>query len=122
MNTGNEIEKKKEYHSIGEVSQITGIKQTVLRFWETEFNSIKPRKNKFGHRVYSMDDIESIELIKELLYKKGLTIKGAKTYLREINNDDSDKLFENDNNIKKIKKELFEILNLLKSGKNGSKK
>ena len=73
---------------------------------------MKPKKNKFGHRVYSIEDISVIERIKDLLYKKGLTIKGAKNYFDE--NNTNEKLYENDNNIKQIKKELIEILALLK--------
>ena len=54
MNTGNEKNNIKKYYTIGEVSEITKVKQTVLRFWETEFNNLNPKKNKFGHQcLYS---------------------------------------------------------------------
>ena len=72
---------KKLYYSIGEVSDITGIKQYVLRYWETEFPILNPSKNRAGNRTYKDIDIESINLIKDLLYSKKFTIKGAKQYL-----------------------------------------
>jgi DNA-binding transcriptional MerR regulator len=115
MNTGNDKNSNKRYYTIGEVSEITKVKQTVLRFWETEFTDLMPKKNKFGHRAYTGDDIAVIENIKSLLYSKGLTIKGAKNYLDETNTNE--KLYEKDMNIKNIKKELIEILSLLKGKK-----
>ncbi|MCG8572677.1 MAG: MerR family transcriptional regulator [Spirochaetes bacterium] len=84
MNIGNELSKdvskngdQQEYYTIGEVAKMTGVKPTVLRFWESEFSNLHPRKNKFGHRVYLATDIETILTIKKLLYEEGLTIKGA---------------------------------------------
>ena len=72
---------KKLYYSIGEVSEITGIKQYVLRYWETEFPILSPSKNRAGNRTYKDTDIKSINLIKDLLYTKKFTIKGAQQYL-----------------------------------------
>lgn len=106
MNIGNDV-KKKEYYSIGEVASITDVKQTVLRFWESEFENLNPKKNKFGHRVYTEKDIKIIKIIKDLLYEKGLTIKGAKNFLTK-----STKL----TNANEIKSKLLEILSLLKTG------
>jgi len=103
MSTGNN---KKEYFTIGEVSEITGIKSTVLRFWETEFEILNPIKNKFGHRAYTDNDIEVINKIKYLLYEKGLTIKGAINFLKS-NNTNS---IMNANDIKDKLKEILEIL------------
>jgi DNA-binding transcriptional MerR regulator len=106
MNTGNNEENK--YYSIGEVSELTDVKPTVLRFWETEFPKLTPIKNKFGHRVYSEKDIEIIIKIKTLLYEEGLTIKGAKSF------------FENETktsgfNTKSIRRKLEDILKILKN-------
>tara|TARA_B100002052_G_scaffold124957_1_gene114693 strand:- start:39 stop:413 length:375 start_codon:yes stop_codon:yes gene_type:complete len=72
---------KKLYYSIGDVSEITGLKQYVLRFWETEFSVLKPGKNKAGNRIYKDKDIKVIRHIKSLLYDKKYTIKGAKQYM-----------------------------------------
>ena len=74
---------KKLYYSIGDVSQITGLKQYVLRYWETEFNILKPGKNKAGNRIYKDKDIKVIRHIKTLLYEKKFTIKGAQQFLAD---------------------------------------
>jgi DNA-binding transcriptional MerR regulator len=71
----------KLYYSISEVKQITGVEPYVLRFWETEFPSLHPRKNKKGHRTYRKKDIGLILKIKELLYKNKYTIPGARDVL-----------------------------------------
>ena len=75
-------EVKKLYYSIGEISQKTGLKQYVLRYWETEFSHIKPSKNRAGNRVYKESDYHNIEELKDLLHKRKFTIKGAKQYLK----------------------------------------
>ena len=72
---------KKLYYSIGEVSKMTGLKQYVLRYWETEFPVLKPNKNKAGNRNYKDTDIKVIREIQTLLYEKKYTIKGAKQFL-----------------------------------------
>ena len=72
-------EVKKLYYSIGEVSEITGLKQYVLRYWESEFSQLNPSKNSAGNRNYRKSDIDLINEIKELLYDRRFTIKGCKT-------------------------------------------
>tara|TARA_X000000368_G_scaffold27480_1_gene20721 strand:- start:107 stop:484 length:378 start_codon:yes stop_codon:yes gene_type:complete len=74
---------KKLYYSISEVSSITGLKQYVLRYWETEFPQLKPDKNTAGNRVYRSIDVDKILEIKTLLYERKFTIKGAKQYLKD---------------------------------------
>jgi DNA-binding transcriptional MerR regulator len=71
----------KLYFRIGEVSSLTHTKPYVLRFWETEFPTLKPVKSKSGHRLYRRQDVESVLLIKDLLYRKGFTIPGARQHL-----------------------------------------
>ncbi len=73
----------KLYHSISEVSAMTGIEQYVLRYWETEFEELRPHKNRAGNRIYSEKDIKLIFRIKELLRNERYTIEGAKQVLRE---------------------------------------
>jgi DNA-binding transcriptional MerR regulator len=75
---------EKTYYRIGEVAKITRIKPYVLRFWETEFNMISPSKSRSKQRMYRKKDIETILLIKHLLYKEGFTIKGARRRLVEL--------------------------------------
>ena len=76
-------EVKKLYYSIGEVSEITGLKQYVLRYWESEFAQLNPSKNSAGNRNYRKSDIDLINEIKELLYDRRFTIKGAKQHLKD---------------------------------------
>lgn len=72
----------KLYYSISEVSELTDLKQHVLRYWESEFPSLRPRKNRAGNRAYRLKDIKLIFLIKHLLYNERYTIEGAKQKLK----------------------------------------
>ena len=85
---------KKLYYSIGDVSKMTDLKQYVLRYWETEFSVLNPEKNKAGNRRYRKEDIKIIRHIKELLYDKKFTIRGAKQYLEDYykNKDSASKI------------------------------
>jgi DNA-binding transcriptional MerR regulator len=71
----------KLYFRIGEVSRLAGIKPYVLRFWETEFSTLGPKKSGKGHRLYRRKDVELVLEIKHLLYDKRFTIEGARKYL-----------------------------------------
>src|SRR5438552_14348345 len=72
----------KLYYSISEVSRLTGLEPYVLRYWEAEFDELKPQKNRAGNRVYSNKDIKFILRIKELLREQRYTIEGAKHILK----------------------------------------
>ena len=110
---------KKLYYSIGEVSEMTDLKSYVLRYWETEFNQLKPPKNRAGNRTYRQKDIEVILNIKDLLYKKKFTIDGARVVLQgkdKIVNEakDPNSILNNQKEVlNKIKKNLEEILNII---------
>jgi DNA-binding transcriptional MerR regulator len=71
----------KIYYSISEASAIAKVKPHVLRYWETQFKMLRPKKNKAGNRMYRKRDLKLIQLIKELLYEKGFTIAGARRKL-----------------------------------------
>jgi len=71
------------YYSISEASALTKVKPHVLRYWETQFRMLRPRKNKAGNRMYKKKDLKLIMMIKELLYEKGFTIAGAKKKLTD---------------------------------------
>jgi DNA-binding transcriptional MerR regulator len=73
----------KRYFRIGEVSSITDVEAYVLRFWQTEFKGIRPRRTSSDQRLYRRSDIELILKIKSLLYEKKFTIRGAKQYLKD---------------------------------------
>ncbi|MGB9696751.1 MAG: MerR family transcriptional regulator [Ignavibacteria bacterium] len=76
---------KKLYYSISEVSKITELEQYVLRYWETEFDMLKPAKNLAGNRIYTNRDIKLILYIKKLLRDEKYTIEGAKKLLKNYN-------------------------------------
>lgn len=107
----------KLYYSIGEVSKITGLKQYVLRYWETEFNVLKPVKNSAGNRIYKDNDIKMVKYIQDLLYTKKFTIKGAKLHLENEFNDSTgtsnNNLSEIKNDLENIKTSLKDILSLI---------
>jgi len=75
---------EKRYYRIGEVSRITGVKPYVLRYWESEFRWMAPAKSRSKQRLYRKRDIDTILLIKKLLYEERFTIKGARKRLREM--------------------------------------
>jgi DNA-binding transcriptional MerR regulator len=74
---------KKLYYSISEVSKITGLEQYVLRYWENEFEELKPAKNRAGNRIYTNKDIQVILKIKKLLKDEKYTIEGAKKLIKD---------------------------------------
>lgn len=74
----------KEYYSIGEVCEITGLRPHVLRYWESQFRILNPSKNRAGNRAYRRKDIQLIQLVKHLLYTEKFTIEGARQKLEDI--------------------------------------
>ena len=72
---------EKMYRSISEVSELLDVKPHVLRYWETQFNTLKPRKNRAGNRMYRPEEVKLLYTIKELLYGRRYTIAGAKKSL-----------------------------------------
>lgn len=82
---------KKLYYSISEVSKITGLEQYILRYWENEFEQLKPQKNRAGNRIFTNKDIQLILFIKKLLREQKYTIEGAKKILENYNSEDFEK-------------------------------
>lgn len=78
---------KKLYYTIGEVSEITDVEAHVLRYWETIFRELSPKKNKAGNRVYKEEDIETVLKLKELIQEKKYSTKGAKQALKRERED-----------------------------------
>src|SRR5215475_14223436 len=72
----------KLYYRIGEVAELVGVEPHVLRYWEREFRTIRPTKSAKGQRVYSRRDVENLMRVRELLYREGFTIAGAKKKLQ----------------------------------------
>ncbi len=75
---------RKAYYSIGEVCELTGLRPHVLRYWETQFQALHPTKNRAGNRVYRPEEVETILLVKRLLYEEKYTIEGADRKIREM--------------------------------------
>lgn len=75
---------RKEYYSIGDVCDLTGLRPHVLRYWESQFEVLRPNKNRAGNRVFRTKDIELILLVKRLLYEEKYTIEGARQKLEEM--------------------------------------
>jgi DNA-binding transcriptional MerR regulator len=119
----------KLYFRIGEVSRLAGIKPYVLRFWETEFSSLGPKKSGKGHRLYRRKDVELVLEIKRLLYEKRYTIEGARKFLesrareappkvsegavRKNKRSQGDLFQDPARAVEQIRKELAEILEIL---------
>ena len=78
---------RKIYYSITEVAEMADVKPHVLRYWETEFPLLRPRKNRAGNRTYREKDVQLVLLIRKLLYEDGYTIKGARRRVQEKRGD-----------------------------------
>ena len=74
---------EKRYYSIGEVAKAFKVNTSLIRFWEKEFDVIKPKKNAKGNRKFTPEDIKNLELIYHLVKERGFTLEGAKTHLKE---------------------------------------
>lgn len=113
----------KMYFRVGEVSRLIGVKPYVLRFWETEFPALSPKKSGRGHRLYRRKDVELFLEIKHLLYEKRFTIEGARKSLKSKVKQPARKsakparqtgLFDSSSPaLEEIRKELVDILRLL---------
>ena len=109
----------KLYYKIGEVADITQVKPYVLRYWETEFKIISPKKSNTKQRVYTRRDIHLILEIKKLLYKEKFTLEGAKKRIKEIQIEASKQMnfpfsdAKTQSALKGIRKELVAISKML---------
>ena len=106
-----EKEIEKLYYSIGEVAEIFGVAPSLIRFWETEFDVIKPKKNRKGNRQFTKEDIDNVRTIYHLVKEKGFTLQGAKEMLRNDNQSVRDKmeLLESLKNVRSFLVELREL-------------
>lgn len=103
----------KLYYKIGEAAKIVQVEPYVIRYWETEFSYIKPLKLKSSHRLYSKNDIEKLLKIKDCLYNKKFTIKGAKKALTELSASEKDRelLGKTIDELKSIREILIKNIN-----------
>ena len=103
----------KQYFRIGEVAKLLDVKPSVLRFWETEFRSLKPEKTRTNQRRYSRKHVEKLMQIRELLYVRRFTIEGAKRALREEDAPPAAPAGVDREALVAIKKQLEELLQLV---------
>jgi len=78
-----EREVEKLYYSMGEVTKMFDVNASLIRFWEKEFDIIKPKKNKKGNRLFTKQDVENLQIIYHLVKERGYTLQGAKDKLRD---------------------------------------
>ena len=98
----------KLYYSIGEVATMFEVNVSLLRFWEKEFDILKPKKNKKGNRFFTANDLNNLKIIYHLVKERGFTLDGAKKKLRE-NKEDTINNIEIVNRLKEIRQFLVEI-------------
>lgn len=103
---------EKLYYSIGEVAKAFEVNQSLIRFWDKEFDILKPKKNAKGNRMFTPEDIKNLKLIYHLVKERGFTLEGAKTHLKGNQQKTLDK-FEIITKLKTIKSELLALKNSL---------
>lgn len=103
---------QKLYYSIGEVAKAFDVNQSLIRFWDKEFDILKPKKNAKGNRMFTPEDIKNLKLIFHLVKERGFTLEGAKTHLKENQKKTLDK-FEIISKLETVKAELLALKNLL---------
>jgi DNA-binding transcriptional MerR regulator len=103
-----ETKVEKLYYSIGEVARMFDVNTSLIRFWEKEFDIIKPKKNKKGNRLFTRQDIDNFHIIYHLVKELGMTLKGAKKKMRE-NREDTEHNFEIIKSLENIKDMLIEV-------------
>jgi len=104
-----EVKVEKLYYSIGEVAKMFDVNTSLIRFWEKEFDIIKPKKNKKGNRLFTKQDIDNFHIIYHLVKEKGMTLKGAKKKMKE-NKDDTEHNFEIVRSLEQIKEMLTDLV------------
>lgn len=96
-----QIEKK--YYTIGEVAELFNVATSLIRFWESEFDMISPKKNRKGNRQFTKEDIEDVKLIYHLVKERGFTLQGAKDFIK------------NDSHAARTRMDMIESLNKIKT-------
>lgn len=99
---------EKKYYTIGEVADMFGVATSLIRFWEGEFDIIKPKKNRKGNRQFTAEDIENVRMIFHLVKERGFTLQGAKDMLKSNPEDTKDKM-DMLSSLKKIRSFLVEV-------------
>lgn len=103
---------EKRYYSIGEVAKAFDVNTSLIRFWEKEFDILKPKKNAKGNRKFTPEDIKNLKFIYYLVKERGFTLEGAKVHLKEQRKKALDN-FEIINKLEDVKNQLIKIKNQL---------
>lgn len=103
---------EKLYYGIGEVAKAFGVNTSLIRFWEKEFDVLKPKKNAKGNRKFTPQDIKNLEFIYHLVKERGFTLEGAKIHLKE-NKQKTLSSYEIIHKLENVKAELLKIKNQL---------
>ncbi len=107
-----ELSPDKRYYSIGEIAKAFRVNASLIRFWDSEFDILKPKKNAKGNRMFTPEDIKNLQLIYHLVKERGFTLEGAKTHLKEGQKKILDK-YEIISKLETIKIQLQNIKNEL---------
>ncbi len=107
-----ELSPDKRYFSIGELAKAFNVNASLIRFWDKEFDILKPKKNAKGNRMFTPEDVKNLQLIYHLVKERGFTLDGAKTHLKEGQKKTLDK-FDIITKLETIKVQLTEIKNHL---------
>jgi DNA-binding transcriptional MerR regulator len=105
-----ELQPDKRYYSIGEIAKAFGVNTSLIRFWDSEFDILKPKKNAKGNRMFTPEDVQNIKLIYHLVKERGFTLEGARTHLKEGQKETMDK-YEIISKLETIKAQLANIKN-----------
>lgn len=99
---------EKRYYAIGEVAKAFHVNASLIRFWEKEFDALKPKKNAKGNRKFTPEDIKNLKLIYHLVKERGFTLEGAKTHLKEEKKETLSN-FEIISKLEDVKNQLIKI-------------
>jgi len=99
---------EKIFFTVSEVAELFNVKPSLVRYWENQFDALKPHKNKKGNRLFTKNDIELVRLIFHLVKERGLTLKGAQQKLRE-NREETINNYEIVKRLQNVRKQLTEI-------------
>jgi DNA-binding transcriptional MerR regulator len=105
-----ELQPDKRYYSIGEIAKAFDVNTSLIRFWDSEFDILKPKKNAKGNRMFTPEDVQNLKLIYHLVKERGFTLEGARTHLKEGQKKTMDK-FEIISKLESIKIQLTTIKN-----------
>ena len=107
-----ELKEGKLYYSIGEVAKAFDVNASLIRFWDKEFDVLKPKKNAKGNRMFTPEDVKNLQLIHHLVKERGFTLDGAKIHLKESKKETLDN-FDIITKLKSIKAQLTDLKNKL---------